>query len=362
MKKLFSVFVVVIMLVAIVAMVGCVNDTDNSPKEYNIACSNGDNYTIQSSMAKAKAGDKVTLTVKANDFYQIEWVKANDTECAKVSDGKYEFTMPEKDVEITVSVKAMSDVSADDGMVWVFAPEQIASLGEEDDSYKTTQTFEVSFGDDLLTASTNDKGHMIYTNVYSINESVIPNDAISIVKATETQFGWQAVGAQFSIDLTKIKQGETKLVFEDTENDRVITKTIKVVGYGEVTPKTLFEEKVVIDLSELTGSYENLRIWIIDEEYVVGSVYDEYQIADFKFTDENYEFSFKYTPEHKFAIQIGYEYFDENVQDTRYSLFDIREVVTGGSSTTGFTGIMNGGEISFESDNQTITAVVLEKE
>lgn len=361
MKKFTKIFIVALVLIATCcAIVACDGGGESQAKTYNITCVSGDNYTVTSNPEKAKEGERVVITVTADEFYEVESVKANETVCEKNLAGQYELIMPAKDVTVTAVVKAQPDVSEDDGMYFVKAYAQLAEGRQEDYDFNTIQTFEVSFGSEWVTNSTNEQG-LLYATVRSTNQEVIPDDAFSKVTATEVIYGSRVKGAEFSIDLKKIKKGTTKLVFEDTEHKRTLVKTIEVVGYGEVYIENLYTEKVIVDLSELEGEYDNLRIWITDQNYVYGSEYEKSQIGDFKFADGNYEFTFKYTPDHNFTIAIGYEYYNEDYQDMRFANFAIDEIILGGSTSTGMTGIYNGSQISFRADGETITAVVHEQ-
>lgn len=361
MKKFRNLFIIVLVLIATVFAISACSYEGNeeNAKTYNITCVSGDNYTVTSNLDKAKEGERVVITVKADEFFEVESVKANETVCEKNLAGQYELVMPKSDVTVTATVKALPDVSIDDGMYFVKAPAQLAEGRQEDYDFDTKQTFEVSFGSEYVINSTNGKG-MTYASVRSTNQDVIPDDAFSGVSATEVVGGSMATGAKFTVDLKKVKKGTTRLVFEDTAHKRTIVKTIEVVGYNEVTPDKLYTEKVIVDLSELNGEYDNLRIWITDNDYVYGSVYNKVQFTDFKFADGNFEYTFKYTPDHDFTIKIGYEYYNEDLQDTRFNNFAIQNTVTGGSSDTGFTGIYNGSKISFKANGETITAVVTE--
>lgn len=366
MKKFKTIFVALLVLTAMVfSFAACTSEGSDtqSGKTYKIVCQSGDNYTLSSSLESAKKGEKVVITIKVDELFEVESVKANDVECQKNLAGQYEFVMPEEDVTVTASVKAQADINLDDGMYWQKYTNQLSVVNAED-SFMATYEFEINFGSEYVANSTDSESNMIYTKVHSTNQNVIPDEAFSRVSAGNVINGSMATEAKFSVDLKKVKTGTTKIVFEDTDNDRMITKTIQVVAYGEVRPDNLYQETVIVDLTKLSGQYDNLRIWIYDSDYVYGSVYEEYQFADFKYSDGKFEYTFSYTPDHTFTIAIGYEYYDENVQDTRYANFAIENTIIGGSTDTGFTGIVSDGDgykISFRADGEKITAVVKEK-
>ena len=151
------------------------------------------------------------------------------------------------------------------------------------------------------------------------------------------------------------------------EGTRALVKTLEVVDFGEVTPVNLYTEKVVIDMSELKGEYENLRIWITDNDYQIGSVYKETQFVDFVYSAENtFEYEFRFTPEHEFTIAVGYEYYDEDRQMYLYKNFAIMNIVLPGAEAGFFTGIITDSDtgsyiISYVADNMSLTAVLIDE-
>ena len=116
-------------------------------------------------------------------------------------------------------------------------------------------------------------------------------------------------------------------------------------------------------MSKLTGEYENLRIWITDNDYQIGSVYKETQFESFKYSADNtFEYEFRFTPEHEFTIAVGYEYcYDEDREIYLYKNFAIMNVVLPGAETDFFTGISTDRDtgvyiISYTADGLTLTA------
>lgn len=69
----------------------------------------GDGYTVSNmSATPAHIGDTIVFTVTPKTGYQIDSVKANDTDAVKGEDGKYTFTMPAKNVAISVKASLVS--------------------------------------------------------------------------------------------------------------------------------------------------------------------------------------------------------------------------------------------------------------
>lgn len=363
MKKLcIAIALSLILVTALVAFAAC-GGTSTEPTYYDITVNSGDNFSVVCSHKNAKAGENVTLTVTAGEFFEIDTVTANGTACTLNDQGKYEFTMPAEKVTVDVKLKASPDVDESDTMVWSKVCEQLAAVEDGDDTINTSQTFEVNFGTDGVTNTTNVEGYMTEVEIYSLNPDVIPNEAISGAKATTVLSGWYATGATFDIDLTKISEGTARLVFK--EGTRALVKTLEVVDFGEVTPENLYTEKVVVDMSELTGEYDNLRIWITDNDYQIGSVYKETQFVDFVYSAENtFEYEFRFTPEHEFTIAVGYEYYDEDRQMYLYKNFAIMNIGSG-AETGFFTGIITDRDtgayiISYTADGLTLTAELID--
>lgn len=321
----------------------------------------GDNFSATCSNKNAKEGDKITVSVTPDEFFEIDSVTANGVACTLNAQGQYEFTMPAEDVTVEIKVKPAPDVDEDGGMVWSESSSQLAVVEEGDDTIYTTQTFEVSFGNHAVPNVTVD-GYLSGVEVFSLNPDVIPDEAISGVKPAYA-VGSLVTKASFEIDLTKIKEGEARLVFK--EDDRVLVKTIRVVDFDEVTPENLYTEKVVVDMSRLSGSYDNMRIWIIDEDYVQGSVYKSTQFDDFVYSaDEPFEYEFKYTPDHTFRIAVGYEYYDEDRQMYVFANFEIDDEILPSTNTDGYSSIVADVEIegvyyiSYAEDGITLEATV----
>ncbi len=359
MKKLARTLLLsVLAIVSSIALFACEKKGAPAPQEYNVTVAAGEHFDASANPSKATAGTKVTVFVETEEFFVVESVKTNGGDCTKTAEGKYEFTMPEKDVTVNVTVKAADDVAEDDGLVWTRFTPQIAPAPEDEILYNE-QKFAISFGDAPVNNSTTEKG-MIYAEIFSTDQNVIPDAAISGAEAVNVVSGWQALDAEFTIDLTKVKEGTTTIVFKDTEHGRAISKTVIVVPYGEAVPGRVWKTTVKVDLSALRGDYENLRIWITDENYVYGSAYAQTQFTDFTADQDEFIYEITYVPEHTFTIAVGYEYYEESVQDTRYKNFDITNTVTGGSSQTGFNGITDGNKISFMADGASVTAEVKE--
>lgn len=207
-----------------------------------------DDVEASTSVSQATVGTKVTVTVVTPAWKIVTFVTAADVNIVKDeaasagSTSVYTFTMPDRDVEVTVeTADAGVSVDEDDGLKWVAAPEQIAP--GEYSSQKAT--YEVDFGEAIL-ASMDGDGFLIDINVTSTNQDVIPDEAIDGAKRIGD--GVYTDGAKFTVDLTKVSLGATTLVFEDSRG-RTIAKYVQVVEYGKVDPGYIFNTSMFVEFA-----------------------------------------------------------------------------------------------------------------
>ena len=221
---------------------------------HKISITAPDDVEASTSASQATVGTKVTVTVVTPSWKIVTFVTAagvnivKDEAASAGSTSVYTFTMPDRDVEVTVeTTDSGASVDEDDGMTWVAAPAQIAP--SEYSSRKAT--YEVDFGEAII-AST-DGGFLSDLNITSTNQDVIPDEAI----AGANRIGDSAYtdGATFTVDLTKVSIGSTTLIFEDARRDRTIAKFVQVVEYGTVVPgevvNTTLEVKYDFDEGDL---------------------------------------------------------------------------------------------------------------
>lgn len=358
-RSLITGISILIIMLAGILMFACGDGDkgdDDTETSYTITCNSGQWYDINTSYKIAPAGTTITVQVECEVFVQVANVYANEVPCTPTEQaGFYTFTMPAEDVTITAQITDADEIlSSDYGMGWTFAPSQISKAEEGDSSFIANQRFELSFGSQqgFINASTGQNG-LLYVDVFSTNQDVIPDDAISAVSPTQLDSGnSRVVSAKFTIDLTKVNLGTTTLVFKDTEKDRIITKTITVKEYGQVENFDLWTVYVTVDLSTLTAHQDkNFRIWFSDyenlgQDYIYGSNYLESQWQDFTWSDLNRgekTFTFLYNPEHTFRVQVGYEYFATSLDDYRYNNFSVQ------------SGADEDGIVSFSSNGDSIT-------
>ena len=306
--------------------------------------------------ATAANGEKVSFSLGITDGYKLLSVTMNEkTLVDENADGIYTFTMPAEDVTITATVVDAPEILiANYGMGWTYAPDQIAVAQEGDSAFLANQEFKMTFGgpQGFITNNTNEEG-LLNVEVYSTNQDVIPNDAISGASADSTSGGSLVTTASFEIDLTQVNVGTTTIIFEDTQKSRIISKTVEVKPYGEAHNGELWTVSITLDMSDLEGTdYQdkNFRVFftdsIADNEYVYGSDYAQTQFFDFTWADlvnGEITFEFKYNPEHNFDVSVAYQYWVDRFDDYRYNNFTV------------VSGAEDDGTIAFDNDEDSAT-------
>lgn len=256
-KKLITALVAVAAVLALSFCLAACGDDGTQPGggdggdgavAHKISITAPDDVEASTSASQATVGTKVTVTVVTPAWKIVTFVTAADVDIVKDeaasagSTSVYTFTMPDRDVEVTVeTADAGVSVDEDDGLKWVAAPKQIAP--GENSSRKAT--YEVDFGQAIL-ASMDGDGFLIDINITSTNQDVIPDEAIAGAKRIGD--GVYTDGATFTVDLTKVSLGATTLVFEDSRG-RTIAKYVQVVEYGKVDPGYIFNTSMFVEFA-----------------------------------------------------------------------------------------------------------------
>lgn len=256
-KKLITALVAVAAVLALSFCLAACGDDGTQPGggdggdgavAHTISVDAPDDVEVTTSATSASTGITITVEVVVPSWKIVTFVTAADVNIVKDeaasagSTSVYTFTMPDRDVEVTVeTTDSGASVDEDDGLKWVAAPEQIAP-GEY--SFQKA-TYEVDFGEAII--ATTDGGFLSDINVTSTNQDVIPDEAI----AGAYRIGDSAYtdGATFTVDLTKVSIGSTTLIFEDARSDRTIAKYVQVVEYGKVDPGYIFNTSMFVDFA-----------------------------------------------------------------------------------------------------------------
>ena len=256
-KKLITALVAVAAVLALSFCLAACGDDGTQPGggdggdgavAHTISVDAPDDVEVTTSAASASAGITITVEVVVPSWKIVTFVTAADVNIVKDeaasagSTSVYTFTMPDRDVEVTVeTTDSGASVDEDDGLKWVAAPEQIAP-GEY--SFQKA-TYEVDFGGSVI-ATTDSDGNLSGVKISSTDQDVIPDEAIDGAH----RIGDDAYtdGATFTVDLTKVSLGATTLVFEDSRG-RTIAKYVQVVEHGKVDPGYIFNTSMFVDFA-----------------------------------------------------------------------------------------------------------------
>ena len=322
-KKIITALIMAaIILSAFVFCLAACIDTEETgdPVPHSVSITAADDVVAFASVTSATAGTKVTVTVRPPTWKTVTFVTGSGVTCEKdeaastSTDVVFTFTMPDKDVELTVeTIDSGVSVDEDNRMTWVFAPPQIAP---SESSYAGV-TFEVDFGGNFL-ANNDSDDNLLNVKISSTNQSVIPDGAIDgarrIGESAYTQ------GATFTIDLSKISTGATTLIFEDTYNNRTITKYLQVVETGTVNPGNIIhaypEVKFDFDKGDLSPSENTdpnklvVLVSVYDHDWIDGTDPDcgasEYTQARFLLSYTGSKtFAMPYIEGHRYSVSVS---------------------------------------------------------
>ena len=312
----------IILSAFVFCLAACKNTEETGdPVPHSVSITAADDVVAFASVTSATAGTKVTVTVRPPTWKTVTFVTGSGVTCEKdeaastSTDVVFTFTMPDKDVELTVeTIDSGVSVDEDNRMTWVFAPPQIAP---SESSYAMV-TFEVDFGGNFL-ANNDGDGNLLNVKISSTNQSVIPDGAIDGAQRIGDSAYTQ--GATFTIDLSKISTGATTLIFEDTYNNRTITKYLQVVEPGTVNPgniiPAILDVEFAFDEGDLSPS-ENTDPDKLNKLVVLVSVYDhdwidgtdpdcgasEYTQARFLLSNTG-TFAMPYIEGHRYSVSVS---------------------------------------------------------
>ena len=328
-KKIITALIMAaIILSAFVFCLAACTDTEETgdPVPHSVSITAADDVVAFASVTSATAGTKVTVTVRPPTWKTVTFVTGSGVTCEKdeaastSTDVVFTFTMPDKDVELTVeTIDSGVSVDEDNRMTWVFAPPQIAPS-------ESSVTFEVDFGGNFL-ANNDSDGNLLNVKISSTNQSVIPDGAIDGAKRIGNSAYTQ--GATFTIDLSKISTGATTLIFEDTYNNRTITKYLQVVETGTVNPGNIIhaylEVKFDFDERDLSLSENTapdklvVLVSVYDHDWIDGTDPDcgasEYTQARFQLSNTGKKmFAMPYIEGHRYSVSVSLYTYTDNYE------------------------------------------------
>lgn len=241
MKKLLATLLCVVVLAVCAAAVltACGDGSkeqggggESKPVSYSVSCEEddvfGDYYDLRADYSIVGAGETVTVTVDYEDWNFLEAAKvfANGTECAAgATEGTYTFVMPAADVTVTAEMRVLSVPTAESGMGWTRTHDLVAD--------GINNSFEVTFGTEgvqnTIVANSDGYSTMMYVEVISTNQEVMPNEAVTRIEKTSGN-SLDAYVATVSFDSELLSPGQTTIILIDKDNDRAITLDVTVVA------------------------------------------------------------------------------------------------------------------------------------
>ena len=313
MKKIFAGIATILLALAMAAMfVSCGDGKEQqggggdggggTPEtEYSITVEQVSGAQLSADKQKAKNGETVTVTATVTDSEKyIASVTANGEECEE-SDGKYTFTVGNKDVVVTAELGTYKEIAESDFLVWDTDVKQLIATD--------LTGIEMPALHFLIT------GPSYYSyegSVTSSDETVIPTEAITLTPLSDSYISQG--NTYVTIDTTKISAGIAylSLTVENTNvsSESVVVKRIEVVEAKDFEYTTMREtlEFDVFDLKLERGSRFGININCKDEEFLRGI---DFSALDY--TVEGLE-NFDKTSENSFAQSANYSsvwiYFD----------------------------------------------------
>ncbi len=156
---------------------------DNSSNNYDITTNSDLNGTIVASSSTAEEGDNIMIAVSPNNGYELNALTAVPmVEFSKVSENVYSFTMPNEDVTIMATFKALA-IDEESNNIFVVNSEN-GSISLSKNTAKANEMIyivvspETGYEIDQIISSNNIEINLISENVYSFT---MPNEDIIIV-------------------------------------------------------------------------------------------------------------------------------------------------------------------------------------
>lgn len=254
---------------------------------YQISYEKSSLYSILNLPDKAKEGEDIYFDVESNSvFYTVGNVSVNDENINKTQYG-YLFEMPAENVEIKVTMDVVDEYDdPNDHLSWGSTVNGLIPTFESygQSTYRLNLVFNGISSGNWITS--------IETTIYSLNEDVIPNDAITFSKI-KASTSTAIIGGYLLIDLTKVHAGETMIYLNLKPNNSSLGTLIKKFEVVEgSTTQTM----------DVTFEFENLS------SYASENIFFNFRnTSNDKLTTIN--LSDLTTNETNFIYEINYEYY-----------------------------------------------------
>lgn len=331
-KKIITVFAVCLLALCLtVVFVACDDNTgggggDDKGTLYSIqAPAASDVYTVSGLPEDAYEGDTVTFTVALTNpadsvlnYVEIYGSEMKYNRLTPAGDGSYSFTMPAEPVRVTVDADYYPDNDTDNFLTW------------DEDNPTTAEKWIPHYDGDMyfdsdnlsLVANVTDdpKGTGGWFNhheerAFSLNEDVIPNDALTVTYEEE---GNRNDAYMFTVDIdrSKINAGTAKIVLvvengSSFGDESVLACTITVTEREPYETVEIWTETIIFDVSAIENDEhtEDLYFVFTDKDYDDNTYAQQSQMileTAYEIVDGKVELTINYVVGHEYEITLDY--------------------------------------------------------
>lgn len=329
-KKIITVFAVCLLALCLtVVFVACDDNTgggggDDKGTFYSIqAPAASDVYTVSGLPEGAYEGDTVTFTVALTNpadsvlnYVEIYGSEMKYNRLTPAGDGSYSFTMPAEPVRVTVDADYYPDNDTDNFLTW------------DEDNPTTAEKWIPHYDGDMyfdsdnlsLVANVTDdpKGTGGWFNnheerAFSLNEDVIPNDALTVTYEEE---GNRNDAYMFTVDIdrSKINAGTAKIVLvvengSSFGDESVLACTITVTEREPYETVEIWTETIIFDVSAIENDEhtEDLYFVFTDKDYDDNTYAQQSQTileTEYEIVDGKVELTINYVVGHEYEITL----------------------------------------------------------
>lgn len=331
-KKIITVFAVCLLALCLtVVFVACDDNTgggggDDKGTFYSIqAPAASEVYTVSGLPEGAYEGDTVTFTVALTNpadsvlnYVEIYGSEMKYNRLTPAGDGSYSFTMPAEPVRVTVDADYYPDNDTDNFLTW------------DEDNPTTAEKWIPHYDGDMyfdsdnlsLVANVTDdpKGTGGWFNhheerAFSLNEDVIPNDALTVTYEEE---GNRNDAYMFTVDIdrSKINAGTAKIVLvvengSSFGDESVLACTITVTEREPYETVEIWTETIIFDVSAIENDEhtEDLYFVFTDKDYDDNTYAQQSQMileTEYEIVDGKVELTINYVVGHEYEITLDY--------------------------------------------------------
>lgn len=331
-KKIITVFAVCLLALCLtVVFVACDDNTgggggDDKGTFYSIqAPAASEVYTVSGLPEGAYEGDTVTFTVALTNpadsvlnYVEIYGSEMKYNRLTPAGDGSYSFTMPAEPVRVTVDADYYPDNDTDNFLTW------------DEDNPTTAEKWIPHYDGDMyfdsdnlsLVANVTDdpKGTGGWFNhheerAFSLNEDVIPNDALTVTYEEE---GNRNDAYMFTVDIdrSKINAGTAKIVLvvengSSFGDESVLACTITVTEREPYETVEIWTETIIFDVSAIENDEhtEDLYFVFTDKDYDDNTYAQQSQTileTEYEIVDGKVELTINYVVGHEYEITLDY--------------------------------------------------------